>query len=236
MDATEAADKAMGRNEDLSTLKDLIIVGGGGHARVVIETARSRPDLWNVIGFTDPRPCEQTAEGLGITHLGDDDGYAPNRLYSWYVLGVGGVGVSAVRRNVVARYGDAGSRWATVVDSGAFVSPTARIGAGTVIFSGAVVNSGATIGDHCVINTGAIVEHDVQVGSYTQIGPGAVVGGGTTIGSGSYLGLGCRIRDHISIGHRVLVGMGAVVVSPVEDEMAVAGVPAKAIRTEKTNV
>jgi acetyltransferase EpsM len=220
----------------MESARDLIVIGGGGHARVVIEAARTRPDEWNVIGFTDPQPCNETVERLGVEHLGDDDGYAPSRFYSWYVLGFGGVGVSAVRRNVVKRYADAGSRWATVIHSSAFVSTSARIGLGTVVFSGAVVNSGAVIGEHCVVNTGAIVEHDVQVGAFTQIGPGAAIGGGTVVGAGSYLGLGCRIRDHICIGHRVLVGMGAVVVSPVEDELAVAGVPARPIRTEKTDV
>lgn len=220
----------------MSEPKNLIVIGGGGHARVVIEAARTRPDLWNVIGFTDPQPCEETCDRLDIDHLGDDDGYAPSRLYSWYVLGVGGVGVSAVRKNLVERYGDAGSRWAAVIHAEATVSPTADIGAGTVIFAGAVVNVGARIGEHCVINTGAIVEHDVVVGSFTQVGPGAAIGGGASVGAGSYLGLGCRIRDHIRIGHRVLVGMGAVVVADVEDELAVAGVPAQPIRTEKANV
>jgi acetyltransferase EpsM len=216
--------------------RSLILVGGGEHARVVIEAARTRPDLWNLVGFTDPNPCDETIERLGIERLGGDDGYSPFRLASWYVLGVGGVGVCAVRRNVVSRYAEAGARWATVVHSHSWVSPTARIGAGTVISAGAVVNSGAVIGEHCVINTGAVIEHDVCLGEFTQAGPGAIVGGGATIGSGTYLGLGARIRDHVQIGNRVLIGMGAVVVNSIEDEMAVAGVPAKQISSEQTRV
>ena len=216
--------------------KDLIIIGGGEHARVVIETARTRPDLWNLIGFTDPGPCDETLRRLGLPHLGGDDSFSRDRLASWYVLGVGGIGVSAVRHNVIRHYSDVASRWATIVHSNATISPTAQLGTGTVVFAGATVNSGAIVGDHCVVNTGAIIEHDVRLGSFTQVGPGAIIGGGATVGGGSYLGLGCRIRDHICIGNRVLIGMGAVVVTSVEDELAVAGIPAKQIVTELASV
>ena len=220
----------------MSEIKDLIVIGGGEHARVVIEAAQSRPDLWRVRGFTDPKPCEETSLRMGIPHIGGDDGYSPDRFSSWYVLGVGGIGVSAVRHNLIHRYAEAGARWATVVHSHAMVSKNAGIGAGTVILAGAVVNSGATIAEHCVINSGAIIEHDVTIGSYTQVGPGAAIGGGARVGAGSYLGLGCRIRDHVCIGNRVLVGMGAVVVASVEDEVAVVGVPARQISTERASV
>src|SRR6266851_4417262 len=174
--------------------RDLIVIGGGEHARVVIEAALSRPDLWKLLGFTDPNPREGSLQRLGVAHLGGDEGYSPFRFTSWFVLGVGGVGVSAVRRNVISQYEEAGSRWATVVHANAIVSPTASIGPGTVVFAGAVVNSGAVIGEHCVINSGAIIEHDARLGAFTQVGPGAAVGGGTQIGAGSYLGLGCRVR------------------------------------------
>jgi acetyltransferase EpsM len=205
----------------------LIVIGGGEHARVVIEAARSQPERWNVIGFTDRGPCEATATRLGVRHLGEDERCLERFPGSWVVLGIGSVGVSPVRGEIAARFDAQGARWATVVHAGAWVSPSASLGPGTVVVAGAMINACAAIGAQCVVNTAAVVEHDVELGDYTQVSPGAVIGGGVVVGERSYLGLGCRIRDHVTLGRRVTVGMGAVVVGNVADGQVVVGVPAR---------
>src|SRR5258708_29681093 len=98
MDAAESTHKAFRDGVTMDEERDLIVMGGGEPARVFIEAARSRPDLWKLLGFTDPNPREDTFERLGIVNLGGDEGYSLFRFTSWFVLGVGGVGVSAVRR------------------------------------------------------------------------------------------------------------------------------------------
>lgn len=213
----------------MSGPRDLLVVGGGGHARVVVEVARSRPDCWNLVGFVDPQPAVDTASLLGLARLGDDQ--AGLTLVAEkgvaLVLGVGSVGVSALRASIVARYAEARADWASPIHAGAWVSPTANVGSGVVVSAGAVVNAGARLGDHVVVNTGAIVEHDVVLGTFTQAAPGSAIGGGTTIGSQCYLGLGCRIRDHVSLGDRVTVGMGAVVVRSAHADCTLLGTPAR---------
>jgi acetyltransferase EpsM len=207
--------------------RELIIIGGGEHARVLIEAARSRPDLWVVAGFADPAPAPDT-EALGVERLGDDEAVLAARRPGWqFALGVGATGVSAVRERIARRYEAAGVPWATVVHASAVVSPTAALGEGTVVFAGAVVQTRAVLGRHVVVNTAAVVEHDVRVGDFAQIAPAAAIGGGAAIGARSYLGLGCRVRDHVSVGEGALVAMGAVVTSPVPGGVTVKGVPAK---------
>jgi acetyltransferase EpsM len=202
-------------------MKPLIVIGGGEHARVVIEAARTRPDLWSIEGFVDPRPCEDTQQRLGVKWLGGDT----VRPDMHYVLGVGAVGVGEMRARIVEKYESA--KFVAVVDARAIVSPTAHILDGAVVFAGAIVHTGATIGKHVVVGTGAIVEHDVALGNFAQLGPGAVVGGGVRIGTNSYVGLGARIRDHVNIGTGVLVAMGAVVTANVDAGATVLGVPAR---------
>lgn len=199
----------------------LIVIGGGEHACVVIETARSRPDLWTVEGFVDPRPCDDTQARLGVPWLGDD----AVRDDAQYVIGVGAVGVSDVRARIAERYATA--KFATIVHAHAWVSPTARLEAGAVVFAGAVVQTGAVIGAHAVVGTGTVIEHDVTLGAFVQTGPGVVIGGGATIGEASYLGLRACIRDHITVGARVMVGMGAVVTANAADGAIMLGVPAR---------
>ncbi len=213
----------------MSAPHGLVVIGGGGHACVVIEAARSRPDIWEIVGFTDPDPTALAAK-VGARRLGDDaEGF---RLIpvALFVLGVGAVGVSSDRAAIVARFAEKGASWATVIHARAWVSPSACLEPGVVVLAGALVNARAELGDHCVVNTGAIVEHDTRLGAFAQVGPGACLGGGVAVGTGAYLGLGCRIRDHVQIGQGSVVGMGAVVTCCVAENDIVVGVPAKSVR------
>lgn len=200
----------------------LVVIGGSEHARVVIEAARSCGNRWEIEGFVDPRPCEATQQRLGVRWLGDDH----LREDAIYVLGVGAVGVSDVRPNIIQRY--AGARFAAIVHERAWVSSTASIADGAVVLAGAIVQSGAQVGAHAVVGAGTIVEHDVTLGAFVQTGPGVVIGGGVAVGDGSYLGLGARIRDHITIGKRAMIAMGAVVTANVGGGAVMLGIPARA--------
>lgn len=214
------------------TPRPLVVVGGGEHARVVIEAARTRPDAWQVLGIVDPGPATRTRELLEIEHLGDDDALAAQIDRSeddrrpWCVLGfVGSEGVQA-RERAVERLGPA-ARWATVVHQRAWVSPSAELGEGSVVLAGAILNAGAVIGRHAIVNSAAVIEHDVVLGDHVHVGPGAVLGGGSRAGTGAVLGLGSRVRDHVEVGPGATIGMGAVVVADVAPGTVVAGSPAR---------
>ena len=211
----------------MSEPRNLILIGGGEHARVLAEAAASRPELWRVIGFVDPQPCPETERRLGLRAFASDDDALRESGHAWFILAIGRIRSADLRRKLVARYAAVGARWATVVHATAWISPTAAVAPGAVIFAGAVVQTGAAIGEHAVVNTGAIVEHDVTVGDFTLVAPGVAVGGGTVIGPDAYLGLGCRVRDHLQIGSGATVGMGTVVTRSVRDGVTVIGVPAR---------
>ncbi len=208
----------------------LVVIGGGEHARVVLEAARSRPDLWDITGFVDVNPNPETERRLGVLRLGGD---VEGRNLSaggsvQFVLGLAGLGAQGARMALVKTYDEAGAHWATIVHANAWVSPTAHLGEGVFVSAGAVVNTGARVERHAVINTSAVVEHDVVVEAFAHLAPGAVIGGGARIGSHAYVGLGARVRDHVAIGEGATIGMGAVVVGPVPPNVVVIGNPAKA--------
>ena len=208
----------------------LIIVGGGEHARVVAQVAGSRPDLWELEGFVDPQPCGATQQAMKLVRLGADADLLPllsGDATRQVVLGVGAVGATTARRQVVESLHIEAGRWASVIDASARVSPHVRIGRGVVIMPGCLINCGAVLDDHCIINSGAIIEHDVNVGSFAQVGPGATIGGGTVLGVGCYIGLGACLRDHITVGDGATVGMGAAVIASVAECTTAYGVPAR---------
>ncbi|MEO8501098.1 MAG: NeuD/PglB/VioB family sugar acetyltransferase [Vicinamibacteria bacterium] len=207
----------------------LVLIGGGEHARVVIEAARSRPDLWEVKGFVDPKPNEETNRRLDLPWLGSD--HKGRELAAaggvQFILGLAGLRSREARRDLAATYDAVGAAWATVIHAASWVSPTARLDGGVFVSAGALVNSGARVERHAVINTGAVIEHDVVVGEFAQVSPGATIGGAGRVGRNAYVGLGACVRDHVTVGESATVGMGAVVVAPVPQDAVVIGNPAR---------
>lgn len=201
----------------------IVVVGGGEHARVVVDAILTRPARWELLGFLDPKGDNAAMNALGARCLGGDEAAVALRERAEFILGVGSLRVSDVRRRIAERYDAMGVSWANVVHATAIVSPSATLGLGVAILGGAVVNTGARLGNQSVVNTRAVVEHDVEVGAFAQIGPGAVLGGAASVGEGSFLGLGCLIRDHTKVGRGALVGMGAAVLKDVPDGTTVLG-------------
>jgi acetyltransferase EpsM len=214
------------------TARPLAIVGGGEHAVVVLEAARSRPGAWEVVGFSDrSRESRLAGSADDITDLGSDLSLAERVVTDPagapdLILGIGGGTRPADRVPIVERFGPQAT-WATVVHAGASVSPSARLGPGTLVGASAVVQAGVVTGRHVLVNTAAVVEHDVVLGDFSHVGPAAAIGGGTRIGARVFVGLGARIRDHITIGDGATIGMGAVVVGDVAAGRSVVGVPAR---------
>jgi acetyltransferase EpsM len=204
----------------------IVVIGGGEHARVLIEAIRARSTSQELLGFVDPEACEETTRRLGVPRLGDED-VLERRRGALGILGFAALETRSRRDEAVRRLSPLLDGWATVVHPSAWVSPTATVGEGTVIMAGAVVQSGARLGSHCVINTGAIVEHDAVLGEHAQLAPGATLGGAVRIGPLAYIGLGAVVRDHTSVGAGATVGMGAVVVHDVAAGARVMGVPAR---------
>jgi acetyltransferase EpsM len=211
----------------MSAPEPVIVVGGGEHARVVIDALLSCPGRFDLLGFVDPEPCAPT-EALGVRWLGDDHVLLERDLGQVaLVLGVGSAPGSTRRAEIVAHFASAGARWASVVHARAMVSPHATLDDGVVVLAGAVVNPGARVGAHAIVNSGAVVEHDVEIGAFTHVAPAAAIGGGARIGTHVTLGLGSRVRDHVTIGDHVVVGMGAAVVTDLPAGARVVGVPAR---------
>jgi acetyltransferase EpsM len=207
------------------SLPPVIVIGGGEHARVVIEVLRAAA-RHRLLGFVADDAGEETRRRFGIARLGDESALAghPGALG---LLGFGALATRLRRPEAATRLGPWLAGWATAVHPTAWVSPTAEIGEGTVVMAGAVVQTGARIGRHCVLNTGSIVEHDAVLEDQVQLAPRVTIGGGVRVGTVAYLGLGAVIRDHVVVGREATVGMGAVVVRDVAPHARVIGLPAR---------
>lgn len=195
----------------------IILVGGSGHAKVIIDCVRASGG--RVFGILDDGIAAGT-EVLGVPVLGKTADYKRYLEYKFLIA----IGSNAVRRKIAQNMDTA---WCTVVHPTAVVSPYAVIGEGTVVMPGAVINAGAAVGSHCIINTGAIVEHDNVLGDYVHISPNAALGGTVTVGEGTHIGIGACVRNNTDICGGCTIGAGAAVVKDILEPGTYVGVPAR---------
>lgn len=208
----------------------LIILGAGGHGRVVAESARTAG--LDPIGFADDNPRLLHAVVLDLPVLGNTDHIEAGALPCDALLL--GVGDNRIRLALWRRFQGGRLALPAVRHAHAWVSPSAKLGTGTVVMAAAVVQTNCRLGAAVIINTAASVDHDAVVGDGVHIAPGARLAGNVTVGDGTHIGIGASVIEGIHIGAGCLIAAGAVVVRDVPDGERVAGCPARTMkRTER---
>ena len=211
-----------------SNVKDLIILGAGVHGAEMAEIAERASNAgapWRLRGFAVP---DNRADMVGTT------------VNDYPVLGT---------RQVLERHPDCcvvpdneyrepiglpRERIANLIDPSAFVSRTARLGAGCVIYPHCFVGLNASLGDFVFMLAGAVINHDASLEDRVVVCSRVALAGGVHVEAGCYLGQGCTIRQNLRIGRDSLIGMGAVVVKDVPPASVMAGNPARKLRDRET--
>lgn len=204
----------------MGTAERVVVIGGGGHAKVVVATLQAMG--YYVCAVYDDDERKWNTDILGVPVAG------PTELVmsSGVCAAVIAIGNNAIRRQVAERL-ESACKWITAVHPRAYVHPSATLGEGTVVLAGAIIQPEAVVGEHCIINTGATIDHDCIIGAFSHVAPGAHLAGGVRVGMGALIGVGSAIIPGISVGSWSVVGAGSVVVKDVPDKSTVVGVPAK---------
>ena len=154
--------------------RKVVIIGAGGHAKVIADIVSSRGD--KVVGFLDDdtsklgKKIYKDLEVLGTTQ--DFTKYGDCE----FVIAVG----DNHAREQIAK--TMSVKWYTAIHPGAVVADTVKVGAGTVVMAGAVINSDSVVGQHCIINTGATIDHDNVLADFVHVSPGAHLAGIVKVG------------------------------------------------------
>jgi len=197
----------------------LIVVGGGGHGRVVLEALRST--ACEVRGVIDRDPAVATMLPKGVPWLGDDAALAafPPTQYS-LVNGIGGIG-DGKRRALFEKLREQGYVFAPIRHVSAVIAHGVEPGEGSQVMAGAVLQPGVRLGANAIVNTRASVDHDCIVGDHCHVAPGAVLCGGVVIGDDTHIGAGAVVIQGVRIGRGTMIGAGAVIRNDVADNVVV---------------
>ena len=195
----------------------LIIVGAGGHGKVIADNALKN-------GYTDICFVDDKSIGdcMGFPIVGRCADL--NKLNNGKTDFIIGIGSSAIRKKIAEEYD---INWVTLIHPSAQIAVNVSIGRGTVVMAGAVVNVCATVGEQCIINTCAVVEHDNVIEDYVHISPNVALGGTVFVGKSTHIGIGASVCNNINICGDCMIGAGAVVSKNIVESGTYIGVPAR---------
>jgi UDP-perosamine 4-acetyltransferase len=210
--------------------KAVVIIGTGGHAKVVIELIRAEAK-YQIKGCTG---LGESGFVLGDVPILGTDSVLPALLVNGAKKAFVAIGDNYLRLRLLGQLSELGFELINAVSPHAVVSPSATLGRGIAIMAGAIINASTQIGDGAIINTNAGVDHDCRIGSGAHIGPGSALAGNVEIGCESFLGAGTCVIPGVRVGSRAIVGAGSVVVRDLPDNVTALGVPARIISEVKT--
>ncbi|MBI4733104.1 MAG: hypothetical protein HY781_13455, partial [Chloroflexi bacterium] len=164
----------------------LLIFGGGGHAKSIMEMVK-QVGGYAIAGIVDDDKRLAGKQVLGIPVLGTRS-VLPALMAQGVKLaanGVGGIIDIGIRVRIFEMLEKAGFGFPALVHPRAMVEPSAQVGEGVQVFANAYVGAEAVLHSKCMVNTNAVVSHDCVIGAYTHVAPGALLAGHVHVGEKS---------------------------------------------------
>lgn len=205
-------------------MKNVVIIGAGGHAKVIADIVVKSND--NLVGFLDDnKKLRGKKIFLNYNVLGTLDDINDYKD-CYFIIGIGN---NDIRRRISQNYNDL--KWYTAIHPTAIVANNVSINCGTVVMAGVVINPGTVIGKHAIINTSSSIDHDDFINDFVHVSPGSHLAGNVNIGEGTWIGCGVTIINDVFIGKHNIIGAGSVVIKDIVDENGTfVGIPTKRIK------
>ena len=193
--------------------KPVIILGAGGHAKVLADSLNCSG--YKILGFVTPdiKPgsCFYNYKVLG------DDSIVAKYLPSDVILanGIGALPYKTLRWDLAMKFRDKGYCFVTIVHPSAIIAENVVLEEGVQVMSGSVIQTDVKIGCDTIINTGALIDHDCSIANNCQVSPGAILSGSVVVKKNSYIGIGAKILQQVKINENSVVASGTLVCKDV---------------------
>jgi UDP-perosamine 4-acetyltransferase len=205
----------------------IIIVGAGGHARVVASILEYHSNFQTIgIAGRDESELGKTVSKYKVILTWDELCNIKKQGIDYVALAIGD---NTERAGMFEYVRESGLTVPTLVHPNAFIEKKVILNEGILVCAGAILACEVVIGVNSIINTGAIIDHETNLGNHVHVGPGTVICGRVKAGDNCFIGAGSRVIDKIKIGYNVVVGAGSVVTKNIPDNVTAAGVPCRII-------
>ena len=191
-------------------MKEIILIGGGGHCKSVIDVIEQE-GLYKIVGIIDKHEL-LGKDILGYSVIGTDSNLKVlAKKHKNALITVGQIKSSDLRKKLFKLAFEAGFSFPTIASPRSYISRHAKIGQGSVVMHNALINAQAIVGSNCIINTNALIEHDSIIGDFCHISTNAVVNGGVTIGTGVFFGSCSSTKEGIVISENAFINAGSFI-------------------------
>lgn len=204
------------------TKNNHIIIGAGGHGRVIADSLIANGK--NILGFIDSDRSKTGSMVLGLSVLGDNSVLERiDTSTTNLVNGIGQIQSNAHRVTAFTKGKELGFEFTTIIHPAAVISQSAHLSEGCQILALSCVSACASIGVNTIINHKALVDHDCNIGDHCHIAINATLAGNVCVGENTFIGAGAIITQGIKIGKNCVVGAGSIVLCDVPDSSKIKG-------------
>lgn len=205
--------------------KPFIIIGSGGHAKVVLDLLEEKRE--NVYGIIAKE--NEAKEFFGYPIIGNDANLNKFQITKFKIaIGIGFTSNDmSTRERIFYMVRNIGFEVPELVHPSAIISKYAKLSMGCHVLAGSKIGVETKIGMNSIVNTCASVDHDTTIGAHCHIAPGVVVCGSVKIEEKSFVGAGSTVIENISISKNIIIGAGSVVVKDIKKSGIYFGNPAK---------
>jgi sugar O-acyltransferase (sialic acid O-acetyltransferase NeuD family) len=191
-------------------MKDIILIGGGGHCKSVIDVIELQQE-YNIAGIID-QPEMLGNEVLGYKVIGNDgDLIDMARKYDNAIITLGQIGNPHKRIELFNLAIESGFELPVIISPRAYVSKHSKVGKGTIVMHDVLINANTTVGENCILNSKALIEHDCIIESHCHISTQAIINGGVVVGERSFVGSNSTTKQGIVIEKESFIKAGSVV-------------------------
>lgn len=210
--------------------KKILLIGGGGHCKSVIDTIIKTKQYYEIGVIEQEGKLGESV--LGVPVIGSDDDL-PRLFQEGFneaFVTLGSVGNPQLRIKLFNTIEEIGFKIPNIVDSTALVSDYVKLNKGIFVGENTVVNAGSTIHNGAIINTSSVIEHDCIIEEFSHIAPGALLCGDVRVGKNTHIGAKSVIRQQIKIGSNSIIGMGSTVLTDIREGVIAYGNPCKEVQ------
>ena len=214
-------------------MKNIVIFGSGGHAKVILNEILELKNKYNFFGFVD----SLKKNGTKIVSINKKNFSVVDikNIKNKNLYGIIGIGDNYLRYKNFKLLSNQFKhiKWETLISKNCIVKSNVKIGSGSVILSNSFIGSGSKIEDHCIINSSSSIDHDNNFDSFSSTGPGVITGGNVRVKEFSHLGIGSVIKNNVVISENVVCGGKSFVNKNCKKNSVYFGTPSKFIRLRK---